>query len=65
MTTVPYVGEVVPNGSTPLYTPDPGRTYSIAVGVVPEPTTLISGAMLLLPFGSRAVRQLRKKFQAA
>jgi hypothetical protein len=32
---------------------------------VPEPATLISGAMLLLPFGSRAVRQLRKKFQTA
>jgi hypothetical protein len=32
---------------------------------VPEPTTLISGALLLLPFGSSAVRQVRKKFQAA
>lgn len=33
-------------------------------GAVPEPTTLISGAMLLLSFGSGAFRQLRKKFQA-
>jgi hypothetical protein len=36
-----------------------------AVTAVPEPTTIISGAMLLLPFGSRAFRQLCKKFQAA
>jgi hypothetical protein len=35
------------------------------VSPVPEPTTLISGALLLLPFGSSAVRQLRKKLQAA
>jgi hypothetical protein len=32
---------------------------------VPEPATIISGAMLLLPFGSGAFRQLRKKFPAA
>jgi hypothetical protein len=32
---------------------------------VPEPTTLVSGALLLLSFGSSAVRQLRKKLQAA
>jgi hypothetical protein len=35
------------------------------VSAVPEPTTLISGALMLLPFGSSAFRQLRKKFQAA
>lgn len=32
---------------------------------VPEPTTLISGALLLLPFGSSAARHLRKKLLAA
>jgi hypothetical protein len=32
---------------------------------VPDPPTLISDAMLLLPFGSSAFRQLRKKMQAA
>jgi hypothetical protein len=32
---------------------------------VPEPTTVISGALMLLPFGSSVLRQLRKKFQAA
>ncbi len=32
---------------------------------VPESTSLISDVLLLLPFGSCAVRQLRKKLQAA
>jgi hypothetical protein len=39
------------------------ETY--VVPPVPEPTTIISGAMLLLPFGSSAFRQLRKKMRAA
>jgi hypothetical protein len=38
---------------------------SLSVSAVPEPTTMISGAMLLLPFGWSAFRQLRKKLQAA
>ena len=37
----------------------------LSVGAVPEASTIISGAMLLLPFGGRAVRQLRKRFHAA
>jgi hypothetical protein len=37
----------------------------VKVTAVPEPTTIISGAMLLLPFGSRALRQLRKKSNSA
>lgn len=32
---------------------------------VPEPTTIISGVLMLLPFGSSAFRQLRKKLQTA
>ena len=32
---------------------------------VPEPTTIVAGALMLLPFGSGAVRQFRKKLQAA
>jgi hypothetical protein len=36
-----------------------------ATSAVPEPTTMIAGALLLLPFGSGAVRLLRKKLQAA
>jgi hypothetical protein len=39
--------------------------FSQQVSAVPEPTTIISGALLLLPFGSSAFRQLRKKLQAA
>jgi len=37
-----------------------------AVSAVPEaPTMLVTSALLLLPFGSSAVRRLRKEFQAA
>ncbi len=32
--------------------------------VVPEPSTVITGAFMLLPFGAGAVRQLRKKWRA-
>jgi hypothetical protein len=46
---------------------DPSETYldDVSVTAVPEPTTLISGALMLLPFGSSVARRLRKKFQAA
>lgn len=46
-------------------------SFGVSLGVneplnaVPEPTTLISGALMLLPFGSSVARRLRKKFQAA
>ena len=33
---------------------------NVAYGVVPEPTTLISGALLLLPFAASMVRVLRR-----
>jgi hypothetical protein len=32
---------------------------------VPEPTTMVAGALLLLPFGLSAVRHLRNRKQAA
>jgi len=32
---------------------------------VPEPTTMLAGALLLLPFGSSVCRQLRRKLPAA
>jgi hypothetical protein len=35
-------------------------TPATSVGVVPEPTTIIAGAMLLLPFGASTLRILRK-----
>jgi hypothetical protein len=38
-------------------------SFTVPGTPVPEPTTMISGAMLLLPFGSSAFRQLRRKFQ--
>jgi hypothetical protein len=34
---------------------------SITVSAVPEPTTMVAGALLLLPFGASALRILRKK----
>jgi hypothetical protein len=34
-------------------------------GVVPEPTTMIAGALALLPFGASALRSLRKRKQTA
>jgi hypothetical protein len=37
----------------------------LPVTPVPEPSTMIAGAMLLLPFGTSAFRQLRKKLQSA
>lgn len=46
-----------------LYTWDTGQTYSVSfenVSAVPEPTTMLAGALLLLPFGASTVRFLRK-----
>ena len=41
---------------------DPGQVQAQLVIVpVPEPTTVIAGALLLLPFGASALRILRKK----
>ncbi|MGO8698536.1 MAG: hypothetical protein ACLQVY_12545 [Limisphaerales bacterium] len=37
---------------------------SYSTAAVPEPTTIFSGALMLLPFGSRAVRILRKRQSA-
>jgi hypothetical protein len=42
-------------------------TYSLdaSVGAVPEPTTMIAGAMLLIPFGLQGIRCLRSRKQMA
>jgi hypothetical protein len=77
ITTYPYYLKVDQNanGSFPLYTPGldeggidlnsstggPSQPYYSYQFVVPEPTTLISGALLLTPFGASAFRVLRKK----
>jgi hypothetical protein len=37
-----------------------GNSGSDSVTVVPEPTTMIAGALLLLPFGISTIRRLRK-----
>jgi hypothetical protein len=41
-----------------------GWIDNVAVTAVPEPTTMIAGASILLPFGASAVRALRKKCTA-
>jgi hypothetical protein len=44
-------------------TPADGLPDDLTIGVqseVPEPTTMIAGALLLLPFGASALRMLRK-----
>jgi hypothetical protein len=38
----------------------PGAAQDQLVMVVPEPTTMIAGALLLLPFGASTLRILRK-----
>jgi hypothetical protein len=38
-----------------------GDTGSDSVTVVPEPTTIVAGALLLLPFGASTLRLLRRK----
>ena len=38
-----------------------GTTYDFELTPVPEPTTMVAGAMLLLPFGASTLRMLRRK----
>lgn len=52
-----------------LANPDPAHGYAAqangyVVEVVPEPTTLLAGALLLLPFGASALRLLRRNHSA-
>jgi len=61
------------DGSSPLVIlglSDDFESQGLAYGVspdisMPEPTTMIEGALLLLPFASAAFRQLGRKSQAA
>jgi len=39
---------------------DGGASANVAILAVPEPTTMIAGAMLLLPFGASTLRILRR-----
>ena len=48
--------------STPVTSPN-GQIYNVnqdQLAIVPEPTTMIAGALLLLPFGASTLRILRK-----
>ena len=38
---------------------------SISDAAVPEPSTYIAGALMLLPFGLQGIRHLRSRKQAA
>ncbi len=38
-----------------------GASYSGTITAVPEPTTILAGALLLLPFGASAIRLISKK----
>ena len=44
---------------------DDVSAVDLGPAAVPEPTTIIAGASMLLPFGAGALRMLRKKLQAA
>jgi hypothetical protein len=39
----------------------PSTGTSINISAVPEPTTMVAGALLLLPFGASTIRMLRKR----
>jgi hypothetical protein len=60
-------GENSQGGAYTIYVADdpgaPANTYYIE-SVVPEPSTYIAGALLLLPFGASTVRRLRKSSAA-
>jgi hypothetical protein len=51
------------DGSNPWVQPsrDVMARFDITVAAVPEPTTVIAGALLLLPFGASTLRMLRKQ----
>jgi hypothetical protein len=41
-------------------TGDPNNSWAYAEVPVPEPTTMVAGALLLLPFGASTIRRMRK-----
>jgi hypothetical protein len=51
-------------GAPPNWTPEAFGDATLTLAAVPEPTTLIAGALLLLPFGASTIRILRKKVAA-
>jgi hypothetical protein len=65
-TTFTWTGQT-PIGVLDLVTTPGGNDFAldnISLTAVPEPTTMIAGALLLLPFGASTIRILRKKVAA-
>ena len=60
--TVDWAGVEIGNWDNGTLYPVPASANidSITIGPVPEPTTMIAGALLLLPFGASTFRILRK-----
>ena len=56
-----WVPSPLPSGEQWVYDSSAGWYVSPAVNPVPEPSTYIAGALLLLPFGASTLRMLRKK----
>ena len=55
----------VPDGTYQLYQNNGANRFGDAtISAVPEPTTVISGVLMLLPFGTSTLRILRKKVTA-
>jgi len=49
------------DGNNPWVQPSQEMMAQFAVSAVPEPTTMVAGALLLLPFGMSTLRLLRRK----
>jgi hypothetical protein len=52
-------GSALDDGPGPWSSINPG-SMRVPIPVVPEPTTMIAGALLLLPFGASTLRMVRK-----
>jgi hypothetical protein len=61
--TASYSSAIVPSGDLFVVISSPATQFdfdNVVVSAVPEPTTMIAGALLLLPFGASTLRMLRK-----
>jgi len=62
--TVNWVGLEIGEGGSGAASANIESITVSGVSAVPEPTTVIAGALLLLPFGASTLRVLRKKCMA-
>jgi hypothetical protein len=60
----PYIAIAFPNGTLDFQNYADTSSWSLTPSAVPEPSTVISGALLLLPFGFSLVRHYRAKSKA-